>query len=531
MMKRAIAAALFLAGIAASPAHAQIATAKVTGGEVAGEVASDLAIFRGIPFAAPPVGPLRWKAPQPVAGWQGTKRTDQFGPACMQEPKMAGQMGHAGAIGEDCLYLNVWTPAKAASEKRPVIVWIYGGGFNGGMTSIPLYDGAAFARRGVVFVSIAYRVGPFGFMAHPALSKESGTGSGSYGMLDQIAGLEWVKANIAQFGGDPDRVTLLGHSAGAYAVSILSASPLAKGLFSGVIAESGANFPPAQQGAAVGGTNLLTLADAEKKGVTFFGKLGAADLAAARALPAAQVETAADTPGAPRFWPPIDGHVLPADQVRLWQAGRFNDTPILIGSNSDEAANMGAKPIEPAVFMADIRRDYGAPADTLLAAYPHATPEEAARSSKQLRRDTGFGWPAYSWASLQSARGKGKAWVYYFDRPTAQSPDGSPHGSEVALVFANPDQRPGRPPWGEEERAISDRMQRYWVNFATTGDPNGADLPAWPAFEAKGQSVMLLGAKTQAAPIPNAEKLRALDSYYGWLGEQGGEVTPLTRSP
>lgn len=525
-MMRSMRAAIMLMGaplLAGAPAQAQIASAQVTGGAVSGEVGGDLSIFRGIPFAAPPVGPLRWKAPQPVAPWQGTRRADQFGPACMQEARLAGQMGQTGPISEDCLYLNVWTPARAAREKRPVIVWIYGGGFNAGMTSIPLYDGANFARKGVVFVSIAYRVGPFGFLAHPALSAESGKGSGNYGMLDQIAGLQWVKANIAQFGGDPDRVTLLGHSAGAYAVSILSASPLARGLFHGVIAQSGANFPPAQQGTAVGGSNLQTLADAEKKGVTLFGKLGAANPAAARALPAAQVEAAADAPGAPRFWPSIDGHVLPGDQVRLWQAGRFNDTPLLVGSNSDEAANMGARQVEPATFTAETRRDYGAGAEALLGAYSHATPDEAARASKQLRRDTSFGWPAYRWAGLQSARGKGKAWVYYFDRPTAQNPDGSPHGAEVALVFSNPDQRPGRLPWGEAERAISDRMQHYWVNFATTGDPNGAGLPAWPAFDMATQRVMLLGAKTEPVPIPNADKLRALDSYYDWLGAQAAK--------
>ena len=276
-MKRIKGSMLFMAGaalMAAAPGSAQIRSASVTGGSVVGEVTDDLSVFRGVPFAAPPVGELRWKAPQPVPPWSGTKQATAFGPACMQEPGMAAQMGHTGSLSEDCLYLNVWSPAKSAGEKLPVVVWIYGGGFSGGMTSIPLYDGANFARKGVVFVSLGYRVGTFGFLASPQLSGESGHGSGSYGLLDQVAGLEWVKENIEQFGGDPDRVTLLGHSAGAYAVSMLAASPLAEGLFDGVIAESGANFAPPHSGDA-GGSNLRTLSSAEAEGASFLARSGA----------------------------------------------------------------------------------------------------------------------------------------------------------------------------------------------------------------------------------------------------------------
>ena len=513
------AAALFAAALLASSAAAQIAIVDVTGGKVAGTVADGIATFRGIAFAAPPVGPLRWKAPRPVAPWAEVRQANAFGPGCVQDMAMAIQMGDRGDLSEDCLYLNVWTPAKRANEKLPVIVWIYGGGFSGGMTSIPLYDGAHFARRGVVFVSIAYRVGPFGFLASPELSKESGHGSGNYGMLDMIAGLKWVRANVAGFGGDPSRVTLLGHSAGAYAVSMLAASPLARGLFEGVIAESGASFAPARNGDE-GGSNLPSLALAERAGAKFLAGLGVHDLAAARALPAATIMTAAlagPPDRRPRFWPPLDGYVVPGDQYSLWQTGRFNDTPILIGNNSDEAASFGPPTrVTPADFEAEVRKSYGAKAGELLAAYPHATDADAFRARKQLRRDTEFGWPAYAWAELQARRGKGKAFVYYYDRPTAQNPDGSGHGLEVGYVFGNLAPRPPFFNLSEADHAYSDVMQRYWVNFATKGDPNGPGLPLWPVFAAQEPKVLRFGDEPAAAPLPNVPKLKALDAYYAW---------------
>ena len=503
---------------AAAPAAAQIAQAPVTGGEVAGSVAGGLSVFKGVPFAAPPVGELRWKAPQPVAPWPGVRQTTAFGAGCMQNPVMARQMGADVPLSEDCLFIDVWTPAKTPGERLPVIAWIYGGGFNGGMTSVPLYDGANLARKGVVFVSISYRVGPFGFLATPELSQESGHGSGNYGLLDQIAGLKWVQANIARFGGDPTKVTLLGHSAGAFAVSMLSASPLAKGLFRGVIAESGANFTPPQD-TAWEGTNFQTLRMAEANGKTWLEGLGAHSLAEARALPAQTVEEAQRAKGAPRFWPPLDGYVIPGDQYRLWRSGRFNDTPILVGNNSDEAAAFGARKLAPADFEAEVRQGYGAKAAAILAAYPHADEAQATLAGKQLRRDTSFAWNAYTWARLQSSAGKGKAYVYWFDRPSARNPDGSGHGQEVGLVFGNLG-LPGRPPATPEDQAISQEMQGYWINFATSGDPNGPGLSPWPAFTAAKPQVMRIGKDPGAAPVPNLDKLKALDTYYAWRREQ-----------
>jgi para-nitrobenzyl esterase len=498
----------------AAPALAQIAQADVTGGRIAGTVGDGVSQFKGIPFAAPPVGEMRWKAPQPVTPWSGVRQTVAFGPACMQAAALAARMAPGVSLSEDCLYLDVWTPAKTASAKLPVIAWIYGGGFTGGMTSAPLYDGANFARKGVVFVSLSYRVGALGYLATPELSTESGHGSGSYGLLDQIAGLKWIRANIARFGGDASKVTVLGHSAGGFAVSMLAASPRAKGLFRAVISESGANFMPPQDAPWAGGS-IQTLRMAEGGGKTWLDSLGAANIAEARKLPVDKIMAAQESKGAPRFWPPVDGYVIPADQYRLWKQGRFNDTPILVGDVSDEAAAFGARKIEPAAFETEVRQGYGKDADAILAVYPHATTEQATRSATQLRSDTGFEWSQYTWARLQSAHGRNKAYVYWFDRPSAANPNGSSHGQEVGYVFGNLGVG-GRPQPTAQDRALSQQMQGYWVNFATHGDPNGPGLPQWPAFKEGDPLVMRFGVNPGPAPIPNLERLKVLDVYYAW---------------
>jgi para-nitrobenzyl esterase len=322
--------AIFLALAVARLAFSQTQTAKVTGGEVQGVVADGIAVFKGIPFAAPPVGDLRWKAPQPLKAWTGIRKADDFAPGRMQDTGMAKKMGDKGNVSEDCLYLNVWTPAKSPAEKLAVIVWIYGGGFSGGMTSVPMYDGTKLAQKGVVMVSIAYRVGPFGFLAHPELSRESGKGSGNYGIQDMIAGLQWVKNNVARFGGDPSRVTIFGHSAGGMAVSMLAASPAAKGLFHRAICMSGGSFAPPRI-ANEAGQSVPSLKLAESTGVSFLKKLGADDIKAARAMSAEQIQKGLAGGPMTRFWPVADGNIIPGDQYVLYSQGRFNDTPILIG--------------------------------------------------------------------------------------------------------------------------------------------------------------------------------------------------------
>jgi para-nitrobenzyl esterase len=503
---------LFLIGACAQLAVSQIQTAQVTGGEVEGVVSEGISIFKGIPFAAPPVGELRWKAPAPLKAWTGVKKADAFANACMQPPN---SQGNTAPVSEDCLYLNVWTPAKRAGEKNPVIVWIYGGGFSGGSTSIPMYDGMGFAKKGVVLVSVAYRVGPFGFLAHPELSRESGRGSGNYGLEDMIAGLRWVKDNIARFGGDPRNVTLFGHSAGGMAVNQLAASPVAKGLFHRVICMSGGSFAPLQtsnQGGA--GLGIPALALAESSGEALLEKLGVADIRAARALGAEEIQKNAEG----RFRPVADGYVIPSDLYSIYQARRFNDTPIMLGFTSDELGSFGGRGGGTAAqFEQQVRSQYGPVAETILGVYAHGTDAEAARSSKELSRDSMFGWSTWTWARLQSEKGKGKAFQYYFDyhEPTAE---GSGHGSDVPYAFQTlaPGTRGAPKP---EDRELSDMISSYWVNFAKKGDPNGPGLPQWPAFAEKDQKAMVFDATPGARPVPNLDKLRALDSHFSRLRE------------
>jgi para-nitrobenzyl esterase len=518
-MKRTlvVSIAMALALAAFGPrAMAQITRVRVAGGTISGTVVDGLSEFKGIPFAAPPVGALRWKAPQPVRPWHGVRQTTAFGPACMQVAfgGGGGPVPKGISVSEDCLYLNVWTPAKKSGGKLPVIAWIYGGGFTGGMTSTPLYDGTHFAQKGVVFVSISYRVGSFGFLATPELSRESGHGSGNYGLLDQITGLKWIRRNISKFGGDPAKVTLLGHSAGAFSVSMLAASPLAKGLFRAVIAESGSNFTPPEN-SPWAGTTIETLKMSEIAGEEWLKSLGATNLKEARALPAAKLLAAQRAKGAARFWPPVDGYVITGDQYELWTHGHFNDTPILVGDVSDEAAGFGVRKTEPAAFEAMVRRGYGMEANAILAAYPHATDAEATRSNTQLSSDTIFDWNQYTWARLESSYGKRKAYMYYFNLPTARDPNGSSHGQEVAYVFGNLG-GPGRPAPSKKDWAISHEMQSYWVNFAKTGNPNGPGLLDWPAFQESSPIVMQFGAETGPARIPHLDRLKVLGSYYAW---------------
>jgi para-nitrobenzyl esterase len=282
-------------------------TAKVEQGTLQGTKEAGLTVYRGVPFAAPPVGALRWRAPQPAAKWQGVRRADKFAPQC-------AQAGPGTDMSEDCLYLNVWSPAKSASEKLPVLVWIYGGGFAGGATSIPAYSGEVLAKKGVVLVSIAYRVGPLGFLVHPELSAESAQHvSGNYGLLDMIAGLQWIKKNIAAFGGNPNKVTIFGESAGGIAVSQLCASPLANGLIQGAISESGGSFGP-PRAAGQPGENMRRLDTAERDGLAFAKNAGASSLAELRALPAEKILAAQRG----MAWPVVDGWVIPDDQYKLY---------------------------------------------------------------------------------------------------------------------------------------------------------------------------------------------------------------------
>jgi para-nitrobenzyl esterase len=530
---------------AVPPVRCQIQTVKVTGGEVRGVVDDGIASFKGIPFAAPPVGELRWRAPQPVKPWQGIRLADTFAPGPMQPVVVAIAMGGGASLSEDCLYLNVWTPAKSADERLPVMVWIYGGGFFSGLTSIPLFDGTRLAQKGVVLVSIAYRVGPFGFLAHPELSRESGKGSGCYGLQDQVAGLRWVKDNIARFGGDPARVAIFGESAGGESVSMLTTVPAARGLFQRAISQSGGSMAPVKRDAAVE-VSVLSRPLAEATGEKFLRRLGVDSIKAARALSANDIQKvvsaaefqnamgeltskeAVTSTGMFTFWPVVDGETLVGDGFELYEAGKFNDTPVLIGWNSDEGAGFVRKRPTPETFEAQVRSNAGPVAEAILKAYPHATVAEAFKASKDILRDGAFAWHTWTWARLQTRKGKNKAFVYYFDQPTPSSPDGSSHAAELGCVFRHPKGWTGNPA-PENAQQLSDLMSSYWVNFARSGDPNSPGLPAWPAFTENDMMVMIFDKNPSARPMPHLEKLKAIDAYYAWRRQQAREQPPAAK--
>ena len=480
---------------------------KVTGGWIQGEVTEDLTIYKGIPFAAPPVGELRWKAPQPVQPWEGVKETVEFGPGPIQG------FGKSDAFSEDCLYLNVWTPAKSPKEKLPVLVWIYGGGFSMGNSAGN--DGSELARKGVVLVSMNYRVGQMGFFAHPELSAENPEGvSGNYGILDQIAALEWIQDNISAFGGDPDKVTIFGESAGGISVSMLCASPLAKGLFRGAISQSGGSFGPVEE-RSYPGENMTSLEIAEKQGVKLAERLGARSIADLRAMEPDKLGGGFALAGGP--WPIVDGYVIPDDQYKLYEAGKFNDVDVLIGYNSDEGASFSFGSKDSAAHRASVEERYGPFAEQLLKAYPVDGPV-VTKTGRDLARDASFGWHTWSWARLQSEKGNSKVYMYYFDQHpeypegSPQYGNGSPHGQDVDFVFKTLKKEDT-----DTDYELSDIMATYWTNFAKYGDPNGEGLPEWPEFTEDNHVTMVLkGDDPYPAPVPDEDALWILNSYFEW---------------
>ncbi len=506
----------------ASAAFAQTSRpVRTQAGLVQGAVVDGVRVYKGIPFAAPPLGNLRWAPPQPPKAWKGVKRTVAYAPACMQIPVVEPSLGlDAVKVSEDCLYLNVWTPAKSSRERLPVMVWIYGGGFTIGATSMTQYDGVNLAKKGVVYVSVAYRLGPLGFLADPELSKQQGGHSGNYGLLDQIAGLKWVKRNIAAFGGNPNKVTIFGESAGGISVSMLCASPLAKGLFQGAISESGGSFAPAHADHDAG-ENVPTLAQAEKTGAAFIAKLGVSSVAAARKLSAADIYKHVGG-GLGGWWPNFDGYVLLGDQYKLYEEGKYNNTPILVGTNADEGALFVASTTMQK-YKEGVEAGYGQYARNILAVYPDNSPKQALHSARDLARDINFAWATWSWARLQNSSGGDKTFVYYFNhRPNYPHLPrfkswGPAHGSEISFVFGNFTKgMPATP----EDKKVSAQVSSYWVNFAKYGNPNGKGLPNWPAFTNSKQMVMELDDPSKAIPVPNLEQLKALDGYYAWRRKQ-----------
>lgn len=460
---------------------------------------SAIRVYKGIPFAAPPVGDLRWKAPQPAPAWTGTKSATEFAAVCEQEPYAQNSPYYSplGAIGEDCLYLNVWTPAKSKSEKHPVMVWVHGGGYTRGTGATATYNGEVLAAKGVVVVTINYRLGVFGFLAHPELTKESPNhASGNYGLLDQVAALQWVKKNIAAFGGDPSRATIFGESAGSSAVNYLQASPLAKGLFHRVIGESGANF----------GRNA-PLADAEQNGVQFAKKMNAASIADLRKLSADQLLKAGGA-----FRANVDGYFLPDQVEAIFAAHKQSDVPVIAGYNHDEGTTLSPVPnnLTAQSFTDQSKQRYGKFADEYLKLYPAATQEQAVKAHLDSFRDAGMGWQMRTWVRAQKS-GKSASYLYFFTRvPPGADKLGAYHASEIAYVFGN---LGTRREWQDADRKLSDAMSSYWANFAATGNPNGKGLPKWPAYSASTDESMIFGDTISVQPNVNKAALDFFDRF------------------
>lgn len=455
---------------------------KVDGGELRGAIQDGIGSFRGIPYAAPPVGGLRWRAPRRAPAWAGVREALRYGSSCLQgrSPDAA-----RGTQSEDCLYLNVWTGAAAPGERRPVMVWIHGGGLQNGSGSGASYEGSALAAQGVVVVTINYRLNVFGFLGHAQMSAEDEHGSsGNFGFLDQIAALEWVRRNIGAFGGDSANITIFGESSGSWSVNALMASPLARGLFHRAIGESGGLLEPNPHLK----TSFPGADSAERIGERFFAAIGAESLAAARAKPAAEVLAAAFTEqGTPRFRfsPSVDGWFWPDEVFALYAAAKHHDVPLLLGFNADEGAQFAERPaaVSAEAWEEAAKRQFGELAAGYLKLYPGATPEQRLDSAARRFRDERHLWKMRTWAAAMAGR-KSKAYLYYFSR-IPPGPDSARlrahHAAEIPYVFANL-ARLNRP-WTETDRRVSAAMSAAWVRFARTGDPNGGDLPRWRPYD------------------------------------------------
>jgi para-nitrobenzyl esterase len=507
--------------LAAVPGQVKVESGIVSG---AAGLKPGVRVYKGIPFAAPPVGNLRWRPPQPPAHWTGVRNGDHFAPICpgaIDNPRSIFFLDPGPqTINEDCLYLNVWTAAQSDSERRPVMVWIYGGGFDHGSGTEKYYWGDDLAHKGAVVVTFDYRVGALGFLAHPDLTRESGhNASGNYGLMDQIAALQWVRRNIAKFGGDPMRVTIFGQSAGGSSVGQLMVSPLAKGLFQRAIGQSG----------GIGqGQGERTLPKAEEAGVAFAASLGAKSIAELRAKSVAQIRA-----GKGRFSPIVDGYVIPADPYTTFKEDKQNDVPVIAGSTANEG---GVRHISETAASAvgQAHKAYGEYADEYLKFFPAKTDAEAVASAYAVAAArTAVGQRA--WVRLESQTGKHKGYLYLFSRIPPFPPGahflenetkniGAYHAVDLIYVFDHLYLKPW--PWRDTDRKIADDMSSYWINFAANGDPNGKGLPNWPAFNEGDQMRMDFGNTVAPERVRNQA---ALDFLAAHPVTREGRVVPVSR--
>ncbi len=517
-MKQAplLAGVLLMAGLSVVASGADRVRTDAGQVETTVPASSGVRAFLGIPFAAPPVGDLRWRSPQPVKPWKGVRDASKFGPRCMQRPIYSDMIFREDGPSEDCLTLNVWTPAPANSAgkaKLPVMVWIYGGGYMAGGSSEPRQDGTELAKKGVVVVSMNYRLGVFGFFAHPELTAESDRkASGNQGLLDQTAALAWVKRNIAAFGGDPGNVTIFGESAGSFSVSAQVASPVARGLFHKAIGESGALLG--------GGLTAGTLSQSEAMGVKFGELVGAQTLKALRAMPASEVLEKSVKAG--RFGVNVDGYFLPTSATEIYGAGKQAPVPLIAGWNLDESnarGIFGQGPQTAEALAGVIRKRWPEHADRLVAAYSASGDEAAKRAAADLAGDLFIAFGTWRWVEAQSKLPNGPAvWRYQFDQAPPGA-DGGPgrgayHSAEIEYVFGALESR--KLPWREEDRRVSAMMMDYWSNFARTGDPNGAGVPKWPAYNRSAEKPVLhIGAEPRVTSDDFRARYEALGAAVG----------------
>lgn len=507
-----IAAFLFQACQAQKNIDTVVATER---GEVEGVHNSETGIYsyKGIPFAKAPVGDLRWKAPQPSEEWEGIFDATEFGPICMQDEPVPFSMwtqefiAPAGNMSEDCLNLNIWTKEGSADAHRPVIVFIHGGGFSSGSGSVPIYNGERMAEKDVVFVTINYRVGILGFLAHPELTEESANNSsGNYGLMDQIAALEWVQHNISNFGGDPNNITIAGQSAGSFSVNYLVASPLASGLFHRAIAESGAALLPSARL-----TMDNTLQSAEDRGLAADSSLGVSGISDLRELPADSILSAQGQFGNPI----IDGYVIPDQIYTLFDEGNYTDVPLLTGWNEDEGFSFGQPPTADQ-FRQNIQNQFGENADEILELFPAETDSAAQRSQKDLSMLNTFGLQNWKWVQMQNQTGVPPVYLYHFTRDvpyTSEQQDfGAFHTGEVPYAY-NTLHTSDRP-WEQTDYDLAEAMSSYWVSFAEDGDPNDEGLPDWPAAEPIDYQTMFFGDSLHVETVPMREQLELLDRIF-----------------
>jgi para-nitrobenzyl esterase len=504
---------LAIAGMAlgwAVSGHADPLTVKTAQGKVHGKTINNgkVRAFLGIPYATPPMGNLRWKSPQPAVKWKHTLDATHYGARCMQGRVFADMIFQDSGESEDCLYLNVFAPANTdGSSKLPVMFWIHGGGYSAGSASEPRHNGDFLPLKGVVLVTINYRLGVFGFLAMADLAKETGGATGNYGLMDMVAALQWVHGNIAKFGGDPANVTIFGESAGSFAVSTLMAAAPAQGLFEKAIGESGGAL-------SLGAPDTPSLAEREQRQQDWAATLGVSTLAELRALPAETIAEAARRPGAPGFSPVIDGKLLTEPVAATYAAGKQAHVPLLAGWNRDEQSGLSVG-MTAAKWKEFAEQTYGEHAAEFLSLYPGDTDAQAMRSAIDYNSDTFIAFGTWRWIDAQTKTGEAPVYRYHLElaAPPSKFHPGqfAFHSDDIEYVFGTLDTRPGAE-WRPEDRKLSDEMMDYWTNFAKTGDPSGPGLPEWPRFD-KGGTILHLDEEITSGPDTTRERYEFLQKW------------------